>query len=257
MGEIDMYYYICIKHMRRILLFLQFLIMLNNSSAQDMHLVDSLNVKLDASKADSTRVMILFDLSETYKFSDSAKAVSYANQCRGLSEKIGYKAGVGYYYQLLGNLQLLFGNFNDGINCFGNALKIFEEAKDKRGIAYAKNGIGSTYILQAKFDSGLQLNQEALKICEEIGDKQSIANIYNDKGNLHHQKGNYSEALKNYYASLKIYEGLGNQAMAALVMENIANSYNKAGNNREARSYTKQAYAINKRLRHLWSRLHF
>jgi adenylate cyclase len=255
--------------------------------AQDQHKVDSLLdvlKKHDAAKKalgskapaiyDTTSAKILYQLSQAYWGNNADKALEYANQCLVLSEKIGYKKGMGSSYNSLGVINSNIGDYLPALVFHKKALEIRIEINDKRGIAGSYNNIGLIYMNQGNypealknFFAALKMNEEsgnklwqginlnnigiiykeqgnysealkndfaALKIREETGDKNGIAGSYNNIGLIYQLQGNYDEALKNYYASLKIEEEIEDKHVIASAYANIGSVYFSQGNYPEA-----------------------
>jgi adenylate cyclase len=233
--------------------------------SQDQHLVDSLQGLLSTANGDTNRIMILFKLSSAYIGNNPDTTMDYTNQALDLSEKIGYKKGIGIAYNILGLIYNDKGDYSQALELHRKALKIREEMGDKPGIAGSYNNIGNVYEVQGDYPealksyfAALEINQEignkpwqaantnnigliyehlgnypealknyffSLRICEEIGDKEGIGIIYNNIGIIYKLQGNYSEALENYFASLRISEEMGDKEGSANTYGNIGNIY--------------------------------
>src|ERR1039458_258948 len=101
--------------MKKILILLTITLLSINLSAQDQHLIDSLETQLKKYSSDkvtsnsktqniqdTTIANLLFDLSKAHWDWDNEKALDYANKCYSISEKIGYKKGIGNAYHSMG-----------------------------------------------------------------------------------------------------------------------------------------------------------
>ena len=167
------------------------LFFLNHSFAQDQQLVDSLllqlknhhSQKLSAGSElpalyDTAAANILKELSVAYWFSDYDKATDYAKQCLMLSEKIGYKKGIGTAYNLMGIIHIYKGDCVPALEYLTKALEIRKEIGDQRDIVITINNIASAYYSMSNYAEALKYYLEALKINEEDGDKELQADNY-------------------------------------------------------------------------------
>src|ERR1035437_8777551 len=191
--------------------------------AQDQHLIDSLIKELkkcddwkiehkgvNDPMHDSTASIILSNLSNAYCGNNNDSAMDYANQSLSLSDKIGYKKGIGMAYNRIGNIMDSKGDYIAALEKHKKALGIREEIKDKIGIADSYNNIGKIYAEQGLFTEALKNFFISLKIYEESGDKNDIASCYNNIGAIYQNEGNQQKALDNYFASLNINKETGN-----------------------------------------------
>ena len=270
-----------------LLLFLCCSLIIENDFAQDMHKIDSLQNELKkfevhkkelGSKAtalmDSTMVNIFYEIIKLYWENNHDKAMEYAQQCLTLSEKIGYKKGIGIAYNCMGVINYQKGNYKQALEYYQKAQKVGIESCDTKGIADSYNNIGIIYDEQGNYPAALKnylaaltiykeigcidlsaayiniglIEQElgnypealkndlaSLKICEEIGNKQSgIALSYNNIGAIYQEQSNYLAALKNYSAALKIYEEIGDTNGIAMNYRNTGHIYAEQGKYPEA-----------------------
>ena len=221
--------------MKRILTLLMIILLTITVTAQDQHQVDSLLSALkkhDAAKKefgshapalyDTTAANILANLSKAFWGNNLDNAMEYANQCLELSEKIGYKKGIGNAYNSMGAVYNDKGDYLLALELYKKALKIREEIGDKKGITGSYGNMGIIYRHQGNYPEALKNQLASLKMNEEIGDKIGIAYSYNNIGNIYKEQGNYPEAMKNHLASLKIKEEIGDK-------NGIAASYNNIG----------------------------
>ncbi|MBK9249824.1 MAG: tetratricopeptide repeat protein [Ignavibacteria bacterium] len=205
--------------MKIILLVIAIIYVSSSSYAQDNHKVDSLKSALQKHEArkkalgatatsmiDTTKADILFLLSNEYRQVDWEKQFSLAKECLALSEKIGYKKGIGNAY----------------------------------------NNIGSYYYEEYPLEKAKEYHFKSLKIRLEIDDKEGICGSYNNIGLDYGDEGNSHEQLRNYLMSLKYAQQGRFRKTEAAVLHNIGMVYGEMGNYKEAfENYTK-AQKINR-----------
>ncbi len=223
-------------NMKKFLLLLLAVIacMAKQSFAQDQRVVDSLQTLLKTVKQDTSKANVLYELSKVYWHNYSDKAMDYAKQTLVLSEKIGFKKGLGNAFNSMGQVYLNKGDYLSALAYFKKSLKIMEVIGDKKGIAGSYNNIGIVYDNLGNYPDALQYYFAALKLREEIGDKKGIASSYNNIGGVYFDHGNYPAALKNYFASLKIHDELGYTLGIVTNYNNIGLVYSAQGNYPEA-----------------------
>ncbi len=245
--------------MPKIIFILLFIQLLQNSSlAQDQHTIDSLQneiKKLDAIKKhstltpkDSTKANLFYQISKLYWDSSPDKALTCAEQCLTLSEKIGYKKGVLNGYTSKGVVTEIKGNYKEALEFYQKSLKIAQEINYKTGIANACCNIGNIYNYQCNTAEAITQYFAALKIYEEIKDEKNIATQYNNIGGLYIRLKNYEEALKNLNLSLQKREKLGRSSDISESYINIGNVYNLKGNIIDALKNYYEALSISEKI---------
>ncbi|GGF20017.1 tetratricopeptide repeat-containing sensor histidine kinase [Hymenobacter cavernae] len=94
---------------------------------------------------DSSRVLLLADLSASYRYSDFDSVQWYARQGLHLAWKIGYRKGEGRCLSRIGILMGERGNLPQALRTDLKALKINEEVHDLEGTARTLNQTGLLY----------------------------------------------------------------------------------------------------------------
>ncbi len=227
------------------------------SFSQNKKLVDSLQAELKnfaahhphsisskPSLSDSTKINLLLKLSSSYWTNNHDSAFYYAQQCLDLSEKAGYKKGIGSAYNCMGVINMDKGNDQAALQYLEKALKIREEIKDRKGIASSYNNIALVYYNQRNYTEALKNHFASLELRKEIGDKSGVGDSYNNIGIIYQLQGNYAEALKNHFASLKIQTEVGTKEEIALSYSNIGFVYAEMGNDAEALNNYKHALKL-------------
>ena len=178
---------------------------------------------------DSTKVNILNQISHEYLYSVFDTAIYYTQQFLNLSERIGFKKGIGDAYNNMGIINNNIGNYLLALEYYQKALKKYKEIRCRKGMGNSNSGIGLLYYKQGNYTEALKYCLIALKIQEEIGDKQGLGNSYTDLGNIYEVQDNYSEALRRNFSALKIQEEIGDKNGMARSYLNIAYEYNQQG----------------------------
>src|SRR5580700_5434171 len=82
--------------------------------AQDYH-SDSLQKKLESSKADSTQAILFYELYNSFKVSDYDTAMNYARKCLTLSQNTGYKKGIANGYSGIADINCKRGAYQTAL----------------------------------------------------------------------------------------------------------------------------------------------
>jgi two-component system NtrC family sensor kinase len=255
----------------------------HTSFSQDQKKIDSLQNELKKFEAhkkelgdgatplmDSDKADILYAISKSYWEIDTLKATDYAQQCLSLSQRIGYKKGIGHAFNSIGVIYSDKGNYAEALKNLADAIKIGKESGYKKGVAMSSANIGSVYSNQYNYPEARKYYEEALKNYTEIGDKDGIANCaysigvtYSSQSNLPVEQkyyeialknytetgnkngiancyaalglnycylGNYTEALKNEFAALKIQEASGDKSGSSYSLQDIGIIYSSQQN---------------------------
>jgi len=203
------------------LLTILFLILFGvNAYSQNRHNIDSLRnelLKFEFHKRamgvnapalmDSSKADILYSMVKEYWGNTPDSAMLYAGECKSLSDRIGYRKGVGNACNGYGLIYMFKGkSYTLALQNFQIALIIRSEIGDKAGLGWTYNNLGLLYGNEGNYIESIKDHSNAIRIREEIGDKEGLASSYIKKGDAYKILGNYPEALKNYISSLKVAE---------------------------------------------------
>ena len=148
--------------------------MSNISFAQEST-IDSLNILIERTEDDTTKVQLMLDLSKQFYGSDPQKSISISEQARALSESIDYKSGIAYSFKNIGIGYYYLSDYIQAISYWQRAKSIFEEMNDVVGISNMLSNMGAVYSEQGAHLKALELNLQSLKLAEEVKDTLRIA----------------------------------------------------------------------------------
>jgi serine phosphatase RsbU (regulator of sigma subunit) len=199
---------------------------------------------------DTIRANTLITLSRAYmiEMNDQKKMQECNPQLLALSEKIGFKKGMGYAYMNMAFISTNNGDSEKTMSYYFKALKLMEEIGFKTGISSCYQNIGLALNYQGKYAEAIQYTLKGIKIKEELKDEKGAAAGYNTIGNAYTKLGNYLEALKYYFISLKLKEKMNDQLGASVALLNIGSVLSSQGKLDAARLYESKALAISKAL---------
>ncbi|MFN8359515.1 MAG: adenylate/guanylate cyclase domain-containing protein [Candidatus Kapaibacterium sp.] len=234
--------------MNNLLLFLLVVVVSVRAYAQDQRTVDSLQKLLTTARHDTTRANLMILLGREYWDSNPDKASEYARQAIAVSERNGYKKGIGGGYNILGGIADDRGNYMQALELHTKALQLRREANDSSGMTSSMGNIAIVFMHLGDINEALRYNFETLTIDEKLGNKESIAGTFNNIGTLYLTLGNQTDALKYFLKALKINEEVGNKLWKAINLANIATVYSNQGKIDESLKYKRDAFTIYREL---------
>jgi tetratricopeptide (TPR) repeat protein len=212
--------------------------------AQDQIKIDSLNIQLNNVKEDTSKVKILFDLSDAYRSADLIKALQYAKDALQLSKQTGSEVLEARSYIKIGSNLILIGNYDEALKNFLTSLKIAQENKLEHEEFVSLSNLGVIQDRIDKFDNALKYYFEALNIYNKSLEKgkpiQEIKNIqglYNNIGNIYLSKNELNTAQEYYLKGLTIAEQKRDNANIGIICNNLGKLEDQKKNFDKAYSY--------------------
>ncbi len=198
--------------------------------------LDSLKTLLQRERSDTSKVLLLTEISFRLFESNPDTAMQLALDALDISQRIGFKKGEARSYRRLGNIYYVAGNFSKSLELQLKALKISEEINDIEGMAGANGNIGLVYVAQEdyqksltyyfkgnalhrqinnkvgetistlnigvnylgqkKYDSAALFAQQAYNLAVQINYKRTIGGSLARLGEIHYESGRYSLAME-------------------------------------------------------------
>lgn len=145
----------------------------------------------------------------------------------------------GYVRSILleGNIHESFGDYEQTLYLWLEALKRSKEISYSDGEAEACNQLGLVYFRLADYEKSLEYLTTGLKIREKENDENAVASSLNRIGMVLRQTKKYDESLDYYFKSLEIRKK--NRQFSALLwtLLGIASTYEESGKPDEALKY--------------------
>jgi tetratricopeptide (TPR) repeat protein len=136
------------------LFFLGFLLNQLSGFAQNRQ-IDSLQQRLQLTKLDSNRVIILDSIAYAYSLSQPAKGILVAQEAADLALKIGYTDGILKSLQFMANSYNNQGDYNKALEIFLKQLAFSEKSNNAYNMAFSLMNIGIIYTQQADYTHAL------------------------------------------------------------------------------------------------------
>ena len=206
--------------------------------------IDSLISVLQTTQIDTSKVNLLYKISNEYLFTKPAKAIEYAQQGLVQSEKVAFKKGQSICLNALGRAYYQIGELDTALVCFEKCYKIVSEIKDSMGIAGVYDNFAIIFIRFGKNDKALELRKKANEIYSNLNKKSSLASGYDWIGTIYKGQGEYSIALEYYLKALKIYEAENDEQSIGYPLLNISSIYRYLKQYEKAKQYALDAKKI-------------
>lgn len=215
--------------------------------------IDSLKLALKNAKDDTTRCVLLHELSnnagedEWPKFNDELYNFTESKLRSKSISKYEYKFYNRYLAISLSNYGFLAsvkGDIAEALNFFNKSLKIQEEIGDDRGIALSVNNLGFIYQKQGDIPKALEYYHKSLKIHEGIGEREGISSSLNNIAFIYDDLGELEKSLEFYNRCLKMDEESGDKKNVARTLNNMGSVFKKQGNLSKALQYYEESLKI-------------
>ena len=152
-------------HVKKIIVFIFWATAFFSAHAQ-YDTIDSLKTLFSNTKDDSTRIVLLCQISDEYSLFLPDTAMLYAEQGLNLAKQSGIKKGQARSLTRIGNILKSIGDFTNALETHLRSLKISEEINDKVGIAATNSNMAEVYKEQEEYSHALDYYFKAKKSYE-------------------------------------------------------------------------------------------
>lgn len=175
-------------------------------------------------KKDTATVNALIDESKSLVGTDSAKAISLAQQAKEMASELDYPNGEAYALKYIGMVYYMKGKFGEALDFWNQSLEVFESMNDEVGISNMLNNISAVYLNQGADAKGLEYSLRSLQIAEKINDTLRIISALSNIGGIYYNKKD-PVALTYYLKALPLVESNSMTAAYVLIAGNIGEIY--------------------------------
>jgi len=188
--------------------------------------VDSLQRLLNTSVQDTSRVWILLELGKESIANDPDRSLRYAEEAKGLSERLNYSRGLAASLKGIGRAYYTKGDYVQTLDYWNRALTYFEQLGDKNGVANTLSNMGAAYFNQGDDAKALDFYLRSLRLAEELKDTVRIITLRSNIGAVYQNKDiTKSKALEFFKAALPLAEALNDEVILGTVYVNLGEMY--------------------------------
>lgn len=207
--------------------------------------LDSLLSELKKEQPDTSKVLLLTELSNKYIHFDPDSATLFAMEALVLANEIDYKEGLGEIFAILGDIEIRLDNLDNAKEHYLKAISYHEEAGFFMKLAPIYLVLGNVYLSQDNYVDALRYYQKGMQLAEELDNKRVLQYIYNNLGLTYKSLQDYTKSLNYFEQSLNVTKELGDSGHLATLYLNMGIIYEARGEFELARSYFDKSYAMN------------
>jgi tetratricopeptide (TPR) repeat protein len=205
---------------------------------------DSLKLLLKSKLADTTSVLLMAELAETYWYSNPDTAFAIAQQGFALARQIKFVKGEANCLRNMGVILDLSGNYPSALEHYLQALKKYESLNDKKGMIKIYADLGALYSEQSDLDIAISNTRRSAALAESIGRPDlSIIGLIN-LGDIYEKLNKLDSALictnQAYVLTLRYPESL----ISGIALNNLGNIHSKMHQDHIAMSYYRQSLSL-------------
>jgi signal transduction histidine kinase len=202
---------------------------------------DSLFKLLSESKKDTSRVMLLLRIADTYETNNQDSSVYYLTKSKNLSEELNFKMGLYHYYENSAIVSFTKGDYDLAMKQSNKALEEAKELKDSNLIVNMLNNTGIVYSYLGQFDKQLDYTLQALKLSEKLNKKEKLASLYHSVGNAYYNLNQFNKAIDYWLLAVKLHKQPGTKIYLNRLYASLGQGYTELKVNDSALHYYKLA----------------
>jgi hypothetical protein len=192
--------------------------------------IDSLQNRLLYAKADTSKIVCLYEIALQYQQFNSDTTLLYSLRAYKKSLHINYLDGISRSATIIGNVYLNAGNYAKALEYYIEKLKT-EEKRNKPEIqTTAIMQIATTYQLESEYDKASSYALRADSIIDT--NKLSRLKLYSllNLGDLFEKSDNLSLAMKYTQDAYNLSIKDNDKKLRGVILNNLGNIYAKSGN---------------------------
>jgi len=197
--------------------------------AQTKEKIDSLYKALSSEKSDTSKCIILADLSNYLSQTLHDSALSLASKCYEIAKENNYKTGKGKALFCMALVKQSQAKYDDGLNYLKQAEAFFTEANRKKELASTYNTMGLGYLAKNDFAGAIESFIKAVKTYEEAKDIRGQAIANGNIGLVYYDETNFDKAFEYFTLAKNLDQSINNEAGVARHTGNIGNIYYRKG----------------------------
>jgi tetratricopeptide (TPR) repeat protein len=206
--------------MKKILLFIYFLLPVFSSSAQQKKLDSLLTLLNQNSREDTVRLNLLNKIANAYSNTDPEKGLETADRAISLARKLNNENKLAVAYTIKGYNYDAKGEDSLTLNMYTIALNIHERLNNKTAVATMCHNIGNIYFNFSEYGKALEYQEKSMAEFKNSGDLVRQAIVLNSIGLVYQYLAEYPKALEYFLEALRIYNQLDDTQS-----ENLANVF--------------------------------
>ncbi|MCP1381231.1 ATP-binding protein [Runella salmonicolor] len=212
-------------------------------NARGRLIIESLKRQLTIAKHDTSRVLIMAQLCNSYRVPQPDSALVFGQQALTLAQQIKFPKGEIRALAYMGRLQLDVGSLPQSLKMQFKALQIAEDNHLSAERALPFSYIGSVYSTLGNYPKAISYYRQSMLVSEANHDYQRVRAQKMSIGNAFEKMNQLDSAL--YYGQ-QAYEEMARagNGINPIVFTNLGNIQAKLGNNRLAMEYYRKSLQV-------------
>jgi signal transduction histidine kinase len=192
-------------------------------------------------------LIVVFVFGQSYA-ADKEKNASYLLSIDSLELMLTERSGAeeGHIICQIGSLWYRNFNFDKGLECASEALRIGQLFNDSSLIIRALRLFADNYYSMGQYDQSINYFKQELEFHLKATNQHKIAEVYCNIGVNYEVRGNVQKGLEYYLKALKLYEEVDDKEGLWATHSNMAFVYRSLGNDKEAIVQFEKAAEIEK-----------
>ncbi len=218
------------------------LLFCNGLHAQNKALIDSLRAVLTGPLPDTTRIVVLYDLSwELADAGDYQQAKVRADSMMALAIRSGSENAMANAYNILGEIAQRRDDYPEARRCFTECLRLNQKTGRDRNVAGALNNLANVKRKEGDLAGAMGDYFAAAAINERLGNDDWLGKNYDNIGTVYLRLGDHPKALDYMLKALALRERIGDKPGIATSYSNLGLFYQQQSDLKEALRYTQAA----------------
>lgn len=215
-----------------------------NTVALGVTTVDSLRSVLQGISSDSTRCMVLRDISWELQFDQPDSGIYYASEALKSAQQSGNLYCLGKSYSQLATAFYFSGDFEQSIEYYIKALHIAEERRDNATMASLYSNIGAIFSKTKRPKQALNYYTDAYKLDSISKDTSGMIGSLVNMGSALEELGNDDEAINRLLSVLSLKPNDSQTASALMNLSAIYIAHRKQNDLDKAISHLNTACSL-------------
>ncbi|WP_434684355.1 CHAT domain-containing protein [Pseudanabaena minima] len=178
------------------------------------------------------------------QLSQFREALQFAEQALQIYQEIGDYPSQANTQLLIGNVYLIFGQYDSAINTFSKSLEIAKQLGIPNLEVKLLNNLGAAYFALGQYQKAIDQHQRGLALARNIAARQGESLILGLLGNDYVALGEYQKALDFYQQYLAATKDISDRQGEAYAMGNIGNTYVYLGQYQKAVDWLQQSLTL-------------
>ncbi|MBD2014719.1 CHAT domain-containing protein [Microcoleus sp. FACHB-53] len=136
------------------------------------------------------------------------------------------------------------GKLDAAIQSWQQALKIYQQLKERQGEATALGNLGAAYLATGNYKQAIASLQPLIPITQALSDRNGEARALGNLGIAYKGMGDYEKAIASHQQALALMQQLKNRQGEGQILGNLGNAYEGLGNYDKAIASYQQSLTI-------------